>query len=182
MSRLGKKPVQIPEGVVVRIEDDSIFIKGPKGELTQKIHPSVLIQQKDNCLLFKVKNPKEKKQKALWGLFQRLVSNMVIGVTQGNEKRLELIGVGYRAQVEGQKLILSVGFSHPVEFILPDQIEVKIEKNVIIISGVNKKLVGETAAQIRKIRKPEPYKGTGIRYFGEVIRKKAGKKAVSASI
>lgn len=181
MSRIGKKPIEIPKEVEIKIEDDLITVKGPKGELKQKLHPSIILEREDNLLKVKVKNPKEKKERALWGTFQRLITNMVLGVRQGFEKKLELIGIGYRAEVSGNKLILNVGFSHPVEFILPQKVEAKVEKNIITLFSPDKQLLGETAAQIRKIRKPEPYKGTGIRYFGEIIRKKAGKKAVSSS-
>lgn len=181
MSRVGKKPIQIPENVEVKIEDDFVFIKGPKGELSLKIHPAVIVKKDNSSIKVSVKNEKEKKQKALWGTFQRLISNMILGVTKGYEKKLELVGIGYRASLSANKLILNVGFSHPVEFELPNGIEAEVEKNIITLSGIDKQLVGETAARIRRIRPPEPYKGTGIRYLGEEIRKKAGKKAVGIS-
>jgi large subunit ribosomal protein L6 len=180
MSRIGKRIIEIPQDVEVKIENDFVIVKGPKGECRKKIHPVVSLETAPGSLKVKVKNPKEKKQRALWGTFQRLISNMIIGVKDGFEKRLELVGIGYRADVQDNKLILNVGFSHPVEVVLPAGIEARVEKNIIILRGIDKELVGETAAQIRRIRKPEPYKGTGIRYFGEVVRKKAGKKAVAA--
>jgi len=180
MSRVGKKPIDIPEGVEIKLENDFIIVKGLKGELKLKLHPSVIVEKEDKVLKVKVKNPQEKKQKALWGTYARLISNMMLGVTKGYEKKLELVGTGYRAQVSGNKLILNVGFSHPVEFDLPEGIEAKVEKNIITIFGIDKQLVGQTAAQIRKIKPPEPYKGTGIKYQDEIIRRKAGKRAVGA--
>lgn len=177
MSRIGKQPINIPENVDVKIEDQNIIIKGLKGELIQKIHPNVRIEQKDKELLVSVQKPKDKKQRALWGLFQRLISNMIEGVTKEFEKKLEINGLGYKAEVSKDKLILNVGFSHQVNFDIPKNINIKIEKNIIIISGFDKQLVGETAAQIRKIKKPEPYKGKGIKYIDEVIKRKAGKAA-----
>lgn len=181
MSRIGKKPIQIPQDVEVKIEDGFVVVKGQKGELKQKLHPAIILEKEANLLKVSVKNPREKKEKALWGTFQKLISNMTLGVTQGFEKKLELIGVGYRAEVRENKLILNVGFSHPVEIVLPKGIEAKVEKNIITLFSTDKQLLGETAAQIRKIRKPEPYKGTGIRYFGELVKKKAGKKAISTT-
>jgi len=181
MSRIGKQQIEIPQSVEVKIEDGIIIVKGPRGELQLKLHPLVKLRKEDNCLKVEVENSEEKSSKALWGTFQRLVSNMIIGVRQGFEKKLELIGIGYRAEVRDRKLILNIGFSHPVEFPLPQGIEARVEKNIIILSGIDKQLVGETAAQIRRLRKPEPYKGTGIRYFGEIVRKKAGKKAITTA-
>ncbi|MFN3301536.1 MAG: 50S ribosomal protein L6 [Patescibacteria group bacterium] len=181
MSRIGKKPIEIPSGVEVKIENGFISVKGPRGELSLKLHPKVIVEKKDSLIKVSVKNPQEKKERALWGTFQRLITNMIIGVTKGYEKKLELVGLGYRASLSQNKLILNVGFSHEVEFNLPEGIEAKVEKNIITISGNDKQLVGEIAARIRKIRPPEPYKGTGIRYFKEVIRKKAGKKAVATT-
>jgi large subunit ribosomal protein L6 len=177
MSRVGKQPINILEGVNIKTENQNIIIKGIKGELVQKIHPNVKIEQKDKELLISVQKPKDKKQRALWGLFQRLISNMIEGVTKGFEKKLEINGLGYKAEVSGDKLILNVGFSHQVNFNIPKNINIKIEKNIITISGIDKQLVGETAAKIRKIKKPEPYKGKGIKYLDEVIKRKAGKAA-----
>ncbi len=179
MSRIGKQPIEIPENVEIKFENDFIIVKGPKGELKQKVHPCLIIEKKDNLIKLSVKNPEKKKERAIWGTFQRIISWMIKGVTKGFEKKLELVGIGYRATVSGNKLILNVGFSHPVEFNLPEGIKAKVEKNIITLEGIDKYLVGETAAQIRRIRKPEPYKGTGIRYFGEVIRRKQIKKAVA---
>lgn len=177
MSRIGKQPITIPEGVTATISEGSITIKGPKGELTQDIHPHVMVEQKDSELIVTVKDTQDKQDKALWGLFGSIILNMVTGVTQGFEKKLEVNGVGYKVNVQGDKLVLNVGFSHPVEFTIPKGIEANVEKNIITISGADKQLVGQVAAQIRKVRKPEPYKGKGIKYVDEIIRRKAGKAA-----
>jgi large subunit ribosomal protein L6 len=177
MSRIGKQPIDIPEGVEVKIDDQKITIKGPKGELSQEIHPQVLVTQKDKIIKIEVKDPEEKSQRALWGLFQRLISNMIEGVTKGYEKKLEIIGVGYKAALQDKNLILNVGYSHPVNFAIPQGIEVKVEKNIISVAGIDKQQVGQVAAQIRSIRKPEPYKGKGIKYVDEVVQRKAGKAA-----
>ncbi|MDD2646637.1 MAG: 50S ribosomal protein L6 [Patescibacteria group bacterium] len=180
MSRLGKKPIAIINNAQVKIEGGEIIVKGPKGELKLNIHPAVLIKQEGENLDIKVKNENDKKQLALWGTYVRLIKNMMQGVTIGFDKKLQLIGVGFRAQVTGQKLILNIGFSHQVEYEFPKNITISVEKDIITIFGADKQLVGEIAAQIRKIKKPEPYKGSGIRYFGEVVKKKAGKKAVAS--
>lgn len=178
MSRLGKLPIELSEGTQAKIEHDFIVIKGPKGELQEKLHQLVKIDISEKEIKVTVVNPGNKKEKALWGLYRSLIKNMAVGVTEGYEKKLEINGVGYRAAVSGKKLTLDVGFSHPVDFNLPDGIDVKVEGNIITISGIDKQLVGDTAAQIRKIRKPEPYKGRGIKYVDEVIRRKVGKTAV----
>lgn len=175
MSRIGKKPIAIPQGVDVKIENNLVKVKGPKGELKLEIHPLVKVAIKDNEILLDVADQDDKTEKSLWGLFNRLINNMVIGVTNGFEKKLEVVGVGFRVALQGQKLLLNVGFSHQVEYILPQGIAGSVEKNVITLTSSDKQLLGETAAQIRRIKKPEPYKGKGIRYFGEVIKKKAGK-------
>ncbi|MBI4272708.1 50S ribosomal protein L6 [Candidatus Uhrbacteria bacterium] len=177
MSRIGKQPITVPGGVDVNIDGSVVAIKGPKGSLQRTLHSAVTIGKDGSTLHVTVGDPQNNTHKALWGLSQRLVSNMVNGVTKGFEKQLELNGVGFRASLSGRALTLNVGFSHAVEFSLPLGIEAKVEKNVITLSGIDKELVGQTAASIRKIRKPEPYKGKGIRYVGEVVRKKAGKAA-----
>ncbi len=181
MSRIGKQPIFIPKNVKVKIEGDVVCFEGPRGKLKQFLPDFFKLEIKDNQLKISVENPKIKEQKALWGTFARLISNMAKGVNEGFEKKLELVGVGYRAQISGNKLILNIGFSHPVDFLIPQGVDLKIEKNIISLSGADKRLIGETAAQIRRLRKPEPYKGKGIKYVGEVIREKAGKKAVTAA-
>jgi large subunit ribosomal protein L6 len=177
MSRLGKLPIQIPADVKINIDKNIITVSGKNGELKQKLHSDIIIDIKENEIIVKVKNPEDKKQNSLWGLFRALINNMVIGVGAGYEKKLEIKGVGYKAAVNGNKLNLSLGFSHPVEFVLPVGISANVEGNTISIKGADKQLVGEVSAQIRKYRKPEPYKGKGIRYSNEVIRRKAGKAA-----
>lgn len=152
-------------------------MKGPKGALETAIHPHVTVRQEENTLYVTVANPSDTSDRALWGLSQRLIANMVTGVTAGFEKSLEVNGVGFKVALSGNTLNLSLGFSHPVIFELPKGIEAKVEKNVITISGTDKQLVGETAARIRALKKPEPYKGKGIKYTDEVIRRKATKAA-----
>jgi large subunit ribosomal protein L6 len=185
MSRIGKKPISIHPGVEVAIKGKEITVKGPKGELSYKFRPEIKVEKKENeILIFPAGENQDqaggyKEIKAFWGLTRALIANMVKGVTEGYEKKLEIVGVGYRAKTEGEKIILEVGFSHPVEIAVPRGIKVSVEKNIISISGFDKGLVGQLAAKIRSIKKPEPYKGKGIRYEGEIVRKKAGKKAVT---
>ena len=181
MSRIGKQPINIPAGVLANLDYDILIIKGPKGQLAQKLHPQTKVQIKDNIITVSIDNENEKSQRALWGLFASLIKNMIIGVTQGFSQRLEINGIGFKAAISGKKLILNVGFSHPVEYNIPEGIEIKVEANNISLSGIDKQLVGEAAAQIRKIKKPEPYKGKGIKYADEIIRRKAGKAAGSKS-
>jgi large subunit ribosomal protein L6 len=178
MSRIGKKPIQIPESVEVKIEGDLIMVKGPKGESKNQIRPEIKMEAKDKQIEF---NPQvfHKGIPALWGTYRSLIFNMIEGVTKGFEKALEIEGVGYRASLEGRDLVLNLGYSQPIKIKAPQGIEFKVEKNIITVSGIDKQLVGQVAAEIRSARKPEPYKGKGIRYRGEIIRRKAGKKAVA---
>jgi large subunit ribosomal protein L6 len=176
MSRVGKQSIKIPDGVDVKIDNDFITVKGAKGELKQSLHPDIAVETKDKEIL--VRLVEKAKNRAIWGTFRSLIANMIEGVTKGFEKKLIFEGVGYRASVEGDKLLLNLGFSHPIEIKTPKGIEFKVEKNTIIVSGINKQLVGQVAANIRAKRKPEPYKGKGIRYEDEVIRRKVGKRAV----
>lgn len=179
MSRIGKKPISIPENVEIKIERQNIIVKGPKGELQREIRPEIKLEvEKDKILVIPQK--KTRGTKAFWGLTRALVFNMIKGVTEGYEKKLQLEGVGYKANLEGEELILRVGFSHPVKIEKPEGVTFSVEKNIITISGIDKELVGQIAAKIRKVRPPEPYKGKGIRYVGEEVRRKAGKKVVSA--
>lgn len=175
MSRIGKKPISLPKGVEVKIEDGMVTVKGPKGVLNQEIPQDMVVVQEEDQIL--VQRPSDlKKYRALHGLTRALIANMVDGVVNGFEKKLELVGVGYRAQMQGKKLVINVGFSHPVEIEAPEGIEFETPAATkITIKGIDKQLVGNTAAHIRAIRKPEPYKGKGIRYEGEVVRRKAGK-------
>lgn len=182
MSRIGKKNIMLPEKVSAEIKDGSILIKGPKGELKNDIPSFIKITNEGNVLKIEL-NTKDKlsNENSMWGTFRSIVSNMAHGVSEGYEKKLEIEGIGYRAQLQGDTLILNLGFSHPIEFKAPNGISFKLEKNSIFISGTDKSLVGEVASNIRKLKKPEPYKGKGIRYAGEIIRRKAGKKATAGS-
>ncbi|MEA3293345.1 MAG: 50S ribosomal protein L6 [Patescibacteria group bacterium] len=178
MSRVGKKPIQLPENVEISIDGQKIVIKGAKGELSREIRPEIKIEAKDNKIFL---NPQieNNKTKAFWGLSRTLLANMVIGVTEGYEKKLELHGVGYRASIEGNDLVLQIGFSHPVKMEYSEGIKYSVDKNIIIISGIDKERVSQMAAKIRAIRPPEPYKGKGIRYLGEIVRRKVGKRAAA---
>lgn len=175
MSRIGRQPIPIPSGVTVTVADGAVSVKGPKGTLTLTLHPRVSVAQHDDVLNIMAQNPDDGGDRALWGLSRVLCANMIEGVTKGFQKVLEVHGVGFRVAVQGKKIVLNIGFSHPVEFTLPDGIEAKADGNILTISGIDKQLVGETAARIRAWKKPEPYKGKGIRYAGEAIRRKAGK-------
>jgi len=176
MSRIGKQPIEIPEGVEIKIDQGEIRIKGPKGELIQDVPREIEVTIEDKKVMVKLKKGTNRQAPALWGLSRALIFNMIKGVTQGYEKKLEIEGVGYRVALEGKKLVLNLGFSHPIEVEAPEGIEFKIEKNLITVSGINKQLVGQVASNIRDKKKPEPYKGKGIHYLGEVIKRKAGKK------
>lgn len=176
MSRIGRMPIAIPAGVTVTISDSNLVsVKGPKGELTRAIHKDMILEQEDNNLV--VKRPSDEKQhRSLHGLTRTLLSNMIIGVTQGFTKTLEIVGVGYRAAKAGNKVALTLGFSHPLEVEAPNGMTLEVPApNKIVISGINKEEVGALAAKIRKYREPEPYKGKGVRYEGEVVRRKVGK-------
>lgn len=182
MSRIGKQIIAVPDGVEVTVNGNNIKIKGSKGELELDFSEKIEVVYSDNQIKVS-RNSDEPEERSLHGLTRALINNMVIGVTDGFEKRLEIIGVGYRAQVSGQKITLNLGFSHPVELIAPDGVVVKMDeeqKNTVVISGINKQAVGQFAAIIRKFRPPEPYKGKGIRYVGEYVPRKAGKAAASA--
>jgi large subunit ribosomal protein L6 len=181
MSRIGKQPITIPEGVQVSVDGSRVEVKGPRGSLAQALHPDMLIVVEDGII--RVQRPSEERlHRSLHGLTRTLVANMVEGVTKGFEKRLEIIGVGYRAALKDTGIELALGFSHPVNFAAPEGIEFEVPSPTrIVIRGSDKQLVGEVAAEIRKLRKPEPYKGKGIRYEGEYVRKKAGKAAKTAA-
>ncbi|MFH0906727.1 MAG: 50S ribosomal protein L6 [bacterium] len=184
MSRIGKQPVVIPKDVEVKINDNEITIKGPKGELNKVFPQQIEIVLKDTIEgqkeIIVIPRERSKYVSSLWGLFRSLIFNMVKGVTDGFEKKLEIEGVGYRASVQGDKLILNLGLSHPIEIQAPKDIEFKVEKNTIIVSGLDNQLVGQIAAKIRAQKKPEPYKGKGIRYSDEVVRRKTGKKTTDS--
>lgn len=181
MSRIGKKLIEIPSGVTVGVSDGVVTVKGQKGELKRTVHPLVHVVVTNNEVTCSVGDETDKKTRALWGTFGSHITNMIEGVTQGYEKKLEVNGVGYRAEVRGKELVLQVGYSHPVHFAIPQGIAISVEKNVLTVNGIDKELVGETCAQIRKIRLPEPYKGKGIKYVDEVLRRKAGKAGKAAA-
>ncbi len=190
MSRIGKKPVILPAGVTAELANGVLTVTGPKGTLTQEVHPKALITMNTaegaNEVIVDVAKKEDKREKALWGLFRSLVQNMVDGVTTGYTKQLDVVGVGFKAEVRGTTLVLNLGFSHPIDFEIPAGVEVKVEKDAakvtilqyqttITLTGISKQLVGQVAANIRELKKPEPYKGKGIKYSDEVIVRKAGK-------
>ncbi|APC46826.1 50S ribosomal protein L6 [Virgibacillus halodenitrificans] len=178
MSRIGLKPIEIPEGVEVKIGDrNSVTVKGPKGELSRDLPQDMKINMEDNVIT--IERPSDHKDhRALHGTTRSLINNMVVGVSKGFEKSLEIIGVGYRAQKQGNKVVINAGYSHPVEIDPIEGIEIEIPKNTqVVVKGIDKELVGAIASNIRAIRPPEPYKGKGIRYEGEFVRRKEGKTA-----
>jgi large subunit ribosomal protein L6 len=177
MSRIGKQPIPVPAGVEIAIEPELVKVKGPKGELRERVSRDMAVKQEDGEIL--VTRPTDRgEHRALHGLTRSLIANMVEGVTNGYEKRLEIQGVGYRAQLQGNKLVLALGYSHPVEMVAPAGIEFEVPQPTrIVVRGISKQLVGEVAANIRKKRPPEPYKGKGIRYAGEYVARKVGKRA-----
>jgi large subunit ribosomal protein L6 len=177
MSRIGKQPIPVPAGVEIAIEPELVKVKGPKGELRERVSRDMAVKQEDAQIL--VTRPTDRgEHRALHGLTRSLIANMVEGVTNGYEKRLEIQGVGYRAQLQGNKLVLALGYSHPVEMEAPAGIEFEVPQPTrIVVRGISKQLVGEVAANIRKKRPPEPYKGKGIRYAGEYVARKVGKRA-----
>lgn len=175
MSRIGKKPITLPQGVEITVNDNMVTVKGPKGTLSQAIPQGITVARQDDQIV--VERPDDNKQnRSYHGLTRALLANMVQGVSDGFERKLELVGVGYRAQLQGKKLVINIGFSHPVEVEPPEGIEFEVPAvTKITVRGIDKQLVGNTAAVIRDIRRPEPYKGKGIKYENEVIRRKAGK-------
>ncbi len=181
MSRIGKAPISIPSGVNVTVKDNTVTVKGPKGELTQEIHAEMEVKVEDGTL--EVVRPNEEKEtRSMHGLYRSLISNMVVGVSEGYKKQLELVGVGYRATNQGQLLELALGFSHPIQLLLPAEIKVEAVTDrksnpIITLESADKQLLGQVCAKIRSLRKPEPYKGKGVRFKGEEIRRKAGKSA-----
>lgn len=185
MSRLGKKPILIPEGVEVKFENGLLSVKGPLGKIERNFRDDIVFSVDKGMINLSINETKKirrfKEVNSLWGTYASHANNMILGVTKGFSKTLVIEGVGYRASKDGSILNLSLGFSHPVKITIPQGIDLKTEKNMIIISGVNKEEVGTFAAKIRDLKKPEPYKGKGIRYQNEVIRHKAGKKAVASA-
>lgn len=182
MSRIGKKPVLLPAGVDATINDVQVVVKGPKATLTVPLppHAHVALTQDPHALAVTVEEPEQVDQRAVWGLTRQLLANAVEGVQKAYQKTLEFVGVGFKVALEGRVVVMDVGFSHKVRFTLPEGVEAAVEKQILTLSSANKYLVGETAAQIRRVRPPEPYKGKGIKYTDEVIRRKAGKTAKTA--
>ncbi len=175
MSKIGKKPIPIPKDTIVEINDNEIHIKGKKGELSRKIPEALNVKVVDNSIVVERRNDL-KETKAIHGTFRALINNMIVGVNEGFQKALILQGVGYKAQIQGKKLIINLGYTHPIEMEPPPGIEFGVEKDIkIYVRGFDKELVGQIAANIRKLRDPDPYKGKGVRYEEEIIRKKAGK-------
>lgn len=174
MSRIGKQKIELPKGVEIKVGPEAIEIKGPKGALTTARHPKIDVQV-DGGVVNVLRLDDSREARAQHGLRRTLLANSVLGVTKGFEKALEVIGTGYKVQVAGSKVVLTVGYSHPVEYPLPKGIEAKAEGNKLTISGIDKQLVGEVAAQLRRVRPPEPFKGKGVKYVDEQIRRKAGK-------
>ena len=181
MSKIGKQIIILPEKTEAKVEDSKIIIKGHKGELSVDIIFGFEVEVSEKDIKVTPNSNFGKKSPALWGTLRALINNAVIGVSKGFEKKLEIEGIGFKAALDGQNLSLNVGFSHPVKFPIPEGIKITIEKNLLTISGISKDLVGRTAADIRAIKKPEPYKGKGIHYVGEVIRRKSGKKAAGTT-
>ena len=175
MSRVGKKPVVLPSGVTAEMKNSTLTVTGPKGSLSIEIHPKVLVNVSEKEITVDVAGKENKKEKALWGLFRALIQNLADGVTKGFEKKLEVIGVGFKVAVQGTKIVMALGFSHPVEVDIPAGLTVIVDKNTITITGPDKQKVGQFAAEVRELKKPEPYKGKGIRYSDEVVIRKAGK-------
>jgi large subunit ribosomal protein L6 len=177
MSRIGKQPIPVPDGVEITIEPELVKVKGPKGELSERVARDIGVEQQNGEVL--VTRPTNRgEHRALHGLTRSLIANMVEGVTNGFEKRLEIQGVGYRAQLQGRKLVLALGYSHPVEMEAPEGIDFEVPQPTrVVVRGISKQVVGEVAANIRKQRPPEPYKGKGIRYEGEYVARKVGKRA-----
>jgi large subunit ribosomal protein L6 len=181
MSRIGKKIRVLPAGVTAELKGAELIVKGPKGELRERIHSRVTVVINGTEVTVQVVNGENKRDRALWGTFSSLIENMIDGVTTGFKKQLEINGVGYKATLKGANLVLEVGFSNPVEVKPIPGVKFSVEKNIITVEGSSKQQVGEMAATIRRVRKPEPYKGKGIKYIDEVIRRKAGKTAAKAA-
>ena len=180
MSRIGKKPILVPDNVDINIENGNVLVKGPLGELKRFFKDEIKISKEDGHIVLAPKGNSDS-ARALWGTYASHVFNMIAGVTKGFEKRLIIEGVGFKAALEGQKLSLSLGFSHPIKIDIPEGIKVQTDKNIIIVSGTDKEKVGSFASNVRSLKKPEPYKGKGIRYENEIIRRKAGKKAATTA-
>ncbi len=181
MSRIGKKLIEVPQGIKVEISEKEIKVSGPKGELKQFIHPEIKVELNDNKIFVSPKAKLSKKGRGLWGLYRALIANMVEGVSKGFEKKLEIEGVGFKANIEGDNLVMNLGFTNQVKIAKIPGVNFTVEKNIITVSGADKERVGHFAALIRIQKKTEPYKGKGIKYQGEKVRRKEGKKVVATS-
>jgi len=183
MSRIGKKPIEIPEGVKVAIQGQRIVVEGPKGKFEKEVHPDLVLSQEGNKLFLMPKQAGEllKTTKSVWGTFRQIIFNMVEGVTKGFEKKLEIEGIGYRAAVSGDTFSAEVGYTAPSKLMIPTGLQIAVEKNVISIKGQDKEMVGQFAAKIRALREVEPYKGKGIKYDKEVVKRKLGKRAATTA-
>ena len=181
MSRIGKQIIAIPSGVEVSVKEGKVFVKGPKGQLERELHKLVTVNITDNKVTVDVVNKESKLERSLWGTFAAHIKNMVLGVTKGFKKQLEINGVGYKAAMQGKDLKLDVGYSNPVIYKIPEKVTASVEKNMISLESADKELLGKVASEIRVIRKPEPYKGKGIKYVEATIRRKAGKSAAKAA-
>ena len=181
MSRIGKKPIMIPAGVTVDVDGQRVVVRGPKGELTRLVDQTVSVQVVDQSVAVTVANETDQRQRALWGTFAAHIHNMIQGVLVGFQKQLEVNGVGYRVALQGTDIKLEIGFSHPVIYSLPKEVQATVEKNVITFKSADRERLGQVAAAVRALRPPEPYKGKGIKYLDEVIRRKAGKAAKAAA-
>ncbi len=180
MSRVGKKPIIVPKEVEVRLDGEILSVKGPKGELSRLIHPKVGLDINGSQITLSISD-NTKESSAISGLFRSLIANMVLGVTEGFKKSLELIGVGYKVEHSGNQLVFNLGYSNPIKYDIPKGIDVQLDqKSKIVLSGIDKELLGTVAAKIRSFRPPEPYKGKGVKYLGELVRRKAGKAGVKA--
>ena len=175
MSRIGKKPIPIPKGVTVKIAPDAIEVKGPKGQLRQPLPPGILFAQEEGNVIAKMERD-DAELKKYWGLARSLVANAVTGVTEGFKKELDIVGIGYRAELKGKQVTFALGYSHPIVFDIPNGIDIAVDKQThITVTGADRQLVGQVAANIRRMRKPDPYKQKGVRYTGEILKKKVGK-------
>lgn len=174
MSRIGKQPISIPNNIEVSVTGQKVVIKGPKGEQELEVDRQLKVEKKDSALIVSLA-AKTVKANALWGLWRTLLQNAVAGVDQGFKKELEIVGIGFKGEVKGENLILQLGFSHLVEYKIPAGVSIEVNKNIILVKGIDKQKVGQAAAEIRNLKKPEPYKGKGIRYVGEIVKLKPGK-------
>lgn len=180
MSKIGKQPIKLPSGVTVEVNGSTVVVSGPKGKLTKIFDPVAKVSVSEGEVKVAV-SKEDKRSLAIWGTTRNVIANMIIGVSEGWSKKLELVGTGYRAEVRSNTLVLTVGYSHTIDIVAPEGITFKVEKNVITVDGYDKEVVGQISANIRATREPEPYKGKGVKYMNEVIRRKAGKAAKAAA-